>query len=127
MRKSKAVKLTRKTAVGLIRSVVPVSPKAIEGGAQAPGAVIYTVQTGALDVTCSNDWYTCNGRIQLIVADRMGGGSIRLYFHPETLNRDYVAEEADRQDDRREARITWAQSVGKERAHKFVDQYLEGC
>lgn len=127
MRKSKTVKLSRKTAVGLIRSVVPISPKVIEGGEQATGAVIYTVQTGALDITCSNDWYTCNGRIQLTVTDRMGMGHITMYFHPETLNRDFGAEEADRQDDRREARITWAQSVGRERAHKFVDQYLEGC
>lgn len=47
MRKSKKVKLSRKTAVGLIRSVVPVSPKVIEGGEQATGAVIYTVQTGS--------------------------------------------------------------------------------
>lgn len=127
MMKSKKVKLSRKTAVGLIRSVFPVSPKVIEGGEQASGTVIYTAQTGALDITCSNDWYTCNGRIQLIIADRMGGGSVRMYFHPETLNRDFGAEEADRQDDRREARIAWAQSVGRERAHKFVDQYLEGC
>lgn len=127
MKRSRNIKLTRKTAVGLIRSVVPVSPKVIEGGEQAPGVVIYTVQTGELDITCSNDWYTCNGRIQLTVMDRMGMGHITMYFHPETLNRDFGAEEADRQDDRREARIAWAQSVGRERAHKFVDPYLEGC
>lgn len=54
------IRLSRKTAVGLIRSVVLVSPQAIE---------------------------------------------------------------AERQKDREE----WARRVGREKAHKFVDQYCEGC
>ena len=126
MKKRKAVKLTRKTAVGLIRSVVPVAVNSIEGGDQGDGAVIYDVHTGLLDITCSNDWYTGNGRIQLTVSDRMGAGHITLYFHPDSLERDYVAEAADQQEDRREDRVNWVDQVGREQAHKLVDQYWGG-
>ena len=50
-----------------------------------------------------------------------------MYFHPDTLNRDFGAEEAEKEDDRRMLRQEWAQRVGREKAHKFVDQYCEGC
>lgn len=127
MKKYGNLKLTRKTAAELICSTLPVPKKDIQGGEKAPGVFIYTVQVGALEVTCSNDWYTHNKRIQLTVSDGLGGNTIRMYFHPDTLNRDFGAEDADKEQDRREARMSWAQNMGRERAHQFVDQYCEGC
>lgn len=126
MANQKYIKLTRKTAVNLIRSAVPVTANLIEGGAHPDGAVIYSAHTDWLDVTCSNDWHEHNGRIRLVVADTLGGGSVCMYFDPDTLSRDYGAEAAERDDARREDREKWVQQIGRERAHKLVDEYWGG-
>lgn len=123
MKKSKSIKLTRKTAVHLIRSAVPVPVSSIEGGDQGTGAVIYEAHTGSMDITCSNDWYTLNGCIQLVVADRSGMGQITMYFSPVTLERDFAAEEAYKEEIQQEMRRNWVWRIGKENAHKLVDQY----
>ena len=46
--------------------------------------------------------------------------------HPDTLNRDYVAEQAEKEDEAKQARKEWVWVVGKEMAHKLVDQYWGG-
>lgn len=52
-----------------------------------------------------------------------GENQIIQYFHPDTLNRDYVAERAEKEDAAREARENWVQMIGVKMAHKLVDQY----
>ncbi len=55
-----------------------------------------------------------------------GENQIIQYYHPDTLNRDYVAEQAEKEEAAREARKDWVQSIGLEIAHKLVDRYWEG-
>lgn len=127
MKPRKNIRLTRKTAVELICATIPIPKNSIQGGGKAPGVFIYTAAFGGLSVNCTNDWYRGNGRIELTISDDWGGNIIRMYFHPDTLNRDFGAEEAEKEDDRRVLRQEWAQRVGREKAHKCVDQYCEGC
>lgn len=126
MEKTKNIKLSRKTAVSLIRSVIPMPVSAIKKEMCSYGLITYTARTGALDITCSNDWFSGNGRIELTISDRLGGGSIIMYFRPDTLSRDHEAEDAEEAERRRIDRERWAGEVGREQAHKLVDQYL-GC
>lgn len=119
------VKLTRMTAVRLITAYVAPRLK-ITMDELAPDAVVFRAETGALEIRCENDWFNHNGRIKLTISDPSDGNFIRMYFHPETLNRDFVAEQSDKDDDRREARHAWVQMIGKEMAHKLIDQYWEG-
>ena len=126
MKPQKKIRLTRKTAVALICGVMPIPKSSIQGGEQAPGVYAYTATFGELVVSCTSNWRDSSGRIQLTVSDGSGGGTLRMYFHPETLNRDYVAEDAWKEADRLETRKDWVQRVGRERAHRFVDRYCEG-
>ena len=125
MKKQKNIRLTRKTAVELICSVLPVPKSSIQGGEVTSGVYIYEAAAGSFDVSCACDRCASNGLIRLTVHDRLGGSSIRMYFNPNTLERDFVAEEAYKADERREERIRWAQDVGRELAHRLVDQYCE--
>ena len=50
------------------------------------------VETLDLVVKCENGWYTQSGRINLIISDRWGGGSIVMCFDPDTMDRDLEAE-----------------------------------
>ena len=61
----------------------------------ARGADIFEAWVDTLDlvVKCENDWYTQSGRINLIISDRWGGGSIVMCFDPDTLDRDLEAED----------------------------------
>lgn len=127
MKPRKNIRLTRKTAVDLICAIIPIPKSSIQGGEKAPGVFTYAAAFGCLSVNCTNDWCRGNGRIELTISDNLGGNMIRMYFHPDTLNRDFGAEEAEKEDDRRMLRQEWAQRVGREKAHKFVDQYCEGC
>jgi hypothetical protein len=52
-----------------------------------------------------------------------GSNVITQYYHPDTLNRDYAAEQAEKAEAAKEARKEWVQEIGKEAAHKLVDQY----
>lgn len=58
------------------------------------GADIFEAWVDTLDlvVKCENDWYTQSGRINLIISDRWGGGSIVMCFDPDTMDRDLEAE-----------------------------------
>lgn len=126
MKAQKDYRLTRKTAVELICSVIPVPKSSIQGGEQIPGVFTYQAEFGSLLVSCTYDCYGSNGRIRLTVTDGSPGNNIRMCFHPGTLNRDFVTEDAERDEHNRDLRIEWAQRVGREQAHRFVDQYCEG-
>lgn len=76
-----------------------------------------------LEIRCENDWFNHNGRIKLTIANVDGGTPIIRYYHPDTLNRDYVAEQAEKEDEAKQARKEWVQTLGPELAHKLVDQY----
>lgn len=42
------------------------------------------------------------------------------------LERDYVAEQAEKEDEAKQARKEWVWAMGKEMAHRLVDQYWGG-
>ena len=88
---------------------------------------IFRASTGpaGLDIVCENDWATCNGRISLTITEKGNGRKLRMYFHPDTLNRDFLAELAEREEEERQARIKWVAKMGLEQAHKLIDQYWE--
>lgn len=123
MKKSKNFKLTRKAATELICSVLPVPKSSIYGGELAPGASTYKVQSGALEITCTNDWRTDPEHILLTIADGPGGNCIHMLYHSETFERDFAAEEAYKEEIQQEKRQDWVYRIGKEEAHKLVDRY----
>ena len=125
MKKQKNVRLTRKTAVELICSVLPVPKSNIQGGEVSPGVYIYEAVAGSFNVTCTTDRDVFPWLIRLTVHDRLGGSSIRMYFSPDTLERNFAAEEADKEENRREDWVRWIQTVGWARAQAFIDQYCE--
>ena len=125
MKKQKPIRLTRKTAVELICSVLPVPKSSIQGGEVNPGVYIYKAAAGSFDVTCTSRHCDSSGLISVTVHDRLGGRSIRMYFNPNTLERNFAAEEVYKAEDCREERIRWAQNVGREMAHRLIDQYCE--
>lgn len=126
MKKHKNIRLTRKTAVELICSTLPMPKSSIQGGEVALDVHTYAANLGSLFVCCTNDWANHNGLIRLTVEDRPIGNTIRMYFDPDTLERNFAAEEAEKEQDRLEARKDWVQRVGRERAHDFVEQCCEG-
>lgn len=96
--------------------------------ATPPDVAIFKASTGpeGLEIRCENDWFNHNGRIKLTIANVDGGTPIVRYYHPDTLNRDHVAEDAEKEDEAKQARKEWVWAMGKELAHKLVDQYWEG-
>lgn len=118
------VKLTKRTAWELISRICP--RLNISKDTTPPDVAIFRASTGpaGLEIRCENDWFNHNGRIRLTLSD--GENQIIQYYHPDTLNRDYVAEQAEKEESEREARKDWVQSMGLEMAHKLVDRYWEG-
>ena len=100
----------------------------IKQEATPPDVAIFKASTGpeGLEIRCENDWFNHNGRIKLTVGNVDGGTPIIRYYHPDTLNRDYLAEQAEKEDEAKQARKEWVQALGPELAHKLVDQYWEG-
>lgn len=92
-------KLTMKIARALISDAIPLPAKAITKDETERGVEIYRASTALFEITCENDWYSRNGRYSLTITDRDGGQLIRMYFKPDTLERDYDAERRDREDD----------------------------
>lgn len=90
------IKLTRAVAARLIGQVTGGCPKLIREG-NDPDAVIYAASTDFLTLRCENDWYEHNGRIRLTLLDRLGGSSMFMYFDPRTLERDFRAEDAEKE------------------------------
>ena len=91
-------------------------------------AVVYkaTASPEKLEIRCENDLFNHNSRINLTISNADGGTPIVRYYHPDTLNWDYVVEQAEKEEAAREARKDWVQSMGLEMAHKLVDRYWEG-
>lgn len=122
---SKTVKLTNRTAWELISRICTLK---ITKDDTAPHVAIFRARTGrdGLAITCENDWYDHNGRIKLTIHDALCGRSIIRYYHPDTLERDYASEDAEKEAEREEMRREWVQSVGLEKAIKMVERYWDG-
>lgn len=120
------VKLTKRMAAELIYRIYP--RLNIRKDTTTPDVAIFTAHTGmeGLEIRCENDWLNHNGRIKLTIANVDGGTPIIRYYHPDTLKRDYVAEQAEAEETARESRRDWVQMIGRDMAHKLVDQYWEG-
>ena len=69
-----------------------------QAGSHPPDVAIFTAYTGpeGLEIRCENDWFNHNGRIKLTISNMDGGTPIVRYYHPDTLNRDHVAEDAEK-------------------------------
>lgn len=117
------VKLTKRKAWELISRIHP--RLNINQEVTPPDVAIFTASTGpeGLEIRCENDWFNHNGRIKLAISNVDGGTPIVRYYHPDTLNRDHVAEDAEKEADAKQARKEWVWAMGKEMAHKLVDQY----
>ncbi len=92
--KRESVRLTKAAAKKLIGQIAR-GAKIEDKGNRYTGADIFQAEVEGLElvIKCENDWFSKNGRINLIISDRWGGGSIVLCFHPDTLERDFEAED----------------------------------
>lgn len=102
-RKKGSVRLTKVTAKKVIGRIAR-RTEVEDRSNRAVGADIYEASVDGLDliIRCENDWFAQNGRINLIISDRWGGGHITLCFDPETMERDPAEEEALREREARE-------------------------
>ena len=103
----RTIKLAKKTAYELISRIS--TGRNIKKDDTSPDATIYRASTGpaGLTITCENDWFDYNGLIKLTISD--GENQIVQYFNPDTLEREYVAEQAYKDDLERERRVSWVQ------------------
>lgn len=94
VRKRGGVRLTKTVAKKLISRIAR-GAEVEDKCNRDVGADIFEAWVDNLDlvVKCENDWYTQSGRINLIISDRWGGGSIVMCFDPDTLERDIEAED----------------------------------
>lgn len=128
MKKSNApIKLTKSIALLLLNRELGFPLKAKLEQTKVPDSITaYEIPLGTLKAKVENDWSTHNGRIKLTVTDGCGGNTILMYFHPDTLNRDFVAEDAYKQDITIEARHDWIYSHGPEYCRKVIDRVWNG-
>lgn len=93
VRKLGGVRLTKTAAKKLIGRIAR-GAEVEDKSNRDVGADIFEAWVDTLDlvVKCENDWYTQSGRINLIISDRWGGGSIVMCFDPDTMDRDLEAE-----------------------------------
>lgn len=117
------LKLTQKLARTLITREIGVPARNLEKIAAPDGVYAYEMSLGGLSIKVENDRYTHAGRYGLKVHDRSGGTVITMLFHPETLNRDFGAEDAEKSDAAQRTRRDWVQSHGPDYCHKMVDRY----
>lgn len=119
----KPLKLTKKTAAKLIGKICP--KLSIYRDNTPQEVAIYRAYTGpeGLEIVCENDWYNHNGKIKLTIRDCTAW--IIQYYNPETLERDFAAEDTEKEDADKESRVRWVFDIGPEMAHKMVDQYWE--
>lgn len=114
------LKLTRKTAEKLIGKVS--TGLKITGGDVGTDMYRYEAICGLLMIRCENDWYDHNGRYRLSLFIASDGTPVTLFFYPDTLQRDYDTEQAERKKLRKEDRRIWAQLVGPDIAHREIDR-----
>lgn len=101
------VKLTKRKAWELISRIQP--RLNIKQEATPSDVAIFKASTGpeGLEIRCENDWFNHNGRIKLTIGNVDGGTPIIRYYYPDTLNRDYVAEQAEKEAEAKQARKEW--------------------
>lgn len=80
---------------------------------------------GTLCVRVENDLHAHFDRYVMEISDSMGNGTIRFYFHPSTLNRDYVSEQIYRDDVLQEDMKHWVGQRTKDFCHRMVDEYAQ--
>ena len=90
--KRNLVQLNKKMAKELLKKVLGVSGSALMKDKTGDGADIYRMAMGELNITVENDWFERNGLFVLTIGSTTQ--HMRLYFHPDTLEEDYEAEEA---------------------------------
>ena len=117
------LKLTQKLARMLIARGIGVPARNLEKIAAPDGVYAYEMPLGGLSIKIENDRYTHAGRYGLKIHDRSGGPVMTMFFHPETLNRDFGAEDAEKSDAQQQARREWVQSHGPDYCHKMIDRY----
>lgn len=86
------IKLTMKTARTLVKKAIGISGQGLEKEKTNPVMNIYRMTTDVLEIVVSNDWLKKDGRYELRLSSIGGGGTIWLYFWPETLEEDWKAE-----------------------------------
>ena len=93
-KKRGGVRLTKAVAKKIIGRIAP-GAEMEDKSNRALGADIYESWVEGLDlvVKCENDWHVQNRLINVVVMDRLGGGSIMLCLDPDTLERNYEAED----------------------------------
>ena len=64
--------------------------------------------TGSTTMPDQADHWQCGWRNPII-----------RYYYPDTLNRDYVAEQAEKEAEAKQARKEWVWAMGKEMAHSW--------
>lgn len=120
----KTLKLTKKTASELIGRICP--RLHVTRDDTPPDVAIYRATTGpeGLEIICENDWGAFDHLIRLTISD----GSYRIvhFYNPETLARDFVAEDKYQTALKNESRMIWVNDIGPEKAHELVDQYWNG-
>lgn len=118
---NKTLKLTKKTAAELIGRICPKLP--ITKDDTPPYVQIYRAYTGpmGLMIVCENDWMLCDNRIRLTIS--ACGQSIVQFYNPDTLDRDFAAEDKYLSDTASEARMIWVNDIGQQKAHELVDRY----
>ena len=107
------VKLTKRKAWELISRIQP--RLNIKQEATPSDVAIFKASTGPEGL-----------EIKLTIGNVDGGTPIIRYYYPDTLNRDYVAEQAEKEAEAKQARKEWVWAMGKEMAHRLVDQYWGG-
>ena len=117
------LKLTQKLARTLIVREIGVPARNLEKITAPDGVYAYRMDMGGLSLRVENDRYTHAGRYGLTIHDRFGGTVVVMLFHPQTLNRDFGAEDAEKSDAAQQARRDWVQSHGPDYCHKMVDRY----
>lgn len=120
------LRLTQKLARTLITREIGVSARNLEKIAAPDGVYAYEMSLGGLSIKVENDRYTHAGRYGLKIHDRSGGTVMTMLFHPETLNRDFGAEDAEKSGTEQRTRREWVQSHGSDYCHKMVDRYWNG-
>lgn len=94
MGKKKIARLNKKTAQVLVKKVLGISGAGLTREETDDEADIFCTMRGELLITVENDWFGKTDRFILNISVPASACSpIRLYFHSDTLEEDYEAEE----------------------------------
>ncbi len=118
--------MTQKAARTLIKQEIGIPARNLEKLTAPDGVYAYRMDMGGLSIQVENDRYTHAGRYALKLLDRFGGTMVTMLFYPETLHRDFGAENAAKSDAEQGARRDWVLDHGPDYCHKMVDRYWAG-